>query len=148
MTTGLAITDAASVARIALVGIGVGGTLTLSRPAEQADRSWRGTALDIVDCPENLGRGRAFGSDISAAAVNTSQHRLEALSPSLLSFRSWLDECASPVIGLTTAMTLPVVGHMVDVDLAAGYGTVVAVLVLGVIVNVGVASRETITAAA
>ena len=52
------------------------------------------------------------------------------------------------VIGLTTAMTLPVVGHMVDVDLAAAYGTVVAVLVLGVIVNVGVASRETITAAA
>ena len=52
------------------------------------------------------------------------------------------------VIGLTTAMTLPVVGHMVDVDLAAAYGTVVAVLVLGVIVNVGVASRETITVAA
>jgi MFS family permease len=52
------------------------------------------------------------------------------------------------VIGLTTAITLPVVGHMVDVDLAAAYGTVVAVLVLGVIVNVGVASRETITVAA
>jgi MFS family permease len=52
------------------------------------------------------------------------------------------------VIGLTTAMTLPVVGYMVDVDLAAAYGTVVAVLVLGVIVNVGVASRESITTAA
>jgi hypothetical protein len=50
------------------------------------------------------------------------------------------------VIGLTTAMTLPVVGHMVDVDLAAAYGTVVAVLVVGVIVNVGVASREKVTA--
>jgi hypothetical protein len=50
------------------------------------------------------------------------------------------------VIGLTTAVTLPVVGHMVDIDLAAAYGTVVAVLVLGVIVNVGVASRENITA--
>jgi uncharacterized NAD(P)/FAD-binding protein YdhS len=96
MTMGLAIADAASDARIALVGIGVGGTLTLSRLAEQADRSWRGTALDIVDCPENLGRGRAFGSDTPAAAVNTSQHRLEALSPSLHSFRSWLDECKSP----------------------------------------------------
>jgi uncharacterized membrane protein len=52
------------------------------------------------------------------------------------------------VIGLTTAMTLPVVGHMVDVDLAAAYGTVVAVLVVGVIVNVGVASREKMIAAA
>ena len=96
MTMGPAIADAASVARIALVGVGVGGTLTLSRLAEQADRSWRGTALDIVDCPENLGRGRAFGSDTPAAAVNTSQRRLEALSPSLHSFRSWLDECKSP----------------------------------------------------
>jgi MFS family permease len=52
------------------------------------------------------------------------------------------------VIGLTTAMTLPVVGHMVDVDLTAAYATVVAVLVVGVVVNVGVASREKITAAA
>jgi hypothetical protein len=52
------------------------------------------------------------------------------------------------VIGLTTAMTLPVVGHMVDVDLAAAYGTVIAVLVLGVFVNVGVASGEKLTAAA
>jgi uncharacterized NAD(P)/FAD-binding protein YdhS len=96
MTTGLAIVDTASVARIALVGIGVGGTLTLSRLAEQAESSWSGTALDIVDRPENLGRGSAFGSDIPAAAVNTSQHRLEALSPSLHSFRSWLEGCGSP----------------------------------------------------
>jgi hypothetical protein len=50
------------------------------------------------------------------------------------------------VIGLTTAMTLPVVGHMVDVDLAAAYGAVVAVLVVGVFVNVAVASRERATA--
>jgi uncharacterized NAD(P)/FAD-binding protein YdhS len=77
-------------ARIALVGIGVGGTLTVSRLAEQADSSWSGTTLDIVDRPENLGRGSAFGSDGAAAAVNTSQHRLESLSPSLHSFRSWL----------------------------------------------------------
>ena len=96
MTMGLAIVDAASVARIALVGIGVGGTLTLSRLAEQADSSWGGITLDIVDRPENLGRGSAFGSDSAAAAVNTSQHRLEALSPSLHSFRSWLDESGSP----------------------------------------------------
>lgn len=46
------------------------------------------------------------------------------------------------VIGLTTAVTLPIVGHMIDVDLAAAYATVVAVLVVGVIVNVGVARRE------
>jgi hypothetical protein len=52
------------------------------------------------------------------------------------------------VIGLTTAMTLPVVGHMVDVDLAAAYGTVVAVLLVGMIVNVVVASREKMTATA
>jgi len=52
------------------------------------------------------------------------------------------------VIGLTTAVTLPVVGYMVDVDLAAAYGIVVAVLALGVLVNVGVASREKMTAAA
>ena len=44
-------------------------------------------------------------------------------------------------------MTLPVVGHMVDVDLAAAYATVVGVLVLGIIVNVGVASREKMTVA-
>ena len=96
VTTGLALVHTASVARIALVGIGVCGTLTLSRLAELADSSWSGTALDIVDRPENLGRGSAFGSDIPAAAVNTSQHRLEALSPSLNSFRSWLDESGSP----------------------------------------------------
>jgi len=100
MTTGLASANTAGVARIALVGIGVGGTLTLSRLAEQADGSWSGTALDIVDRPENLGRGIAFGSDIPAAALNTSQHRLEALSPTLHSFRSWLDECGSPPSGL------------------------------------------------
>ena len=51
------------------------------------------------------------------------------------------------VIGLTTAVTLPVVGHMVDVDLAAACATVAAVLVLGIIVNVGVASREKMTVA-
>ncbi|HET7668711.1 MAG TPA: FAD/NAD(P)-binding protein [Mycobacterium sp.] len=87
-------------ARIALVGIGVGGTLTLSRLAELADSSWRGTTLDIVDRPENLGRGSAFGTDIAAAAVNTSQHRLEALSPSLHSFRSWVEESGSQWTGL------------------------------------------------
>jgi hypothetical protein len=37
---------------------------------------------------------------------------------------------------------------MVDIDLTAAYATVVAVLLLGMIVNVGVASREKITAAA
>ena len=52
------------------------------------------------------------------------------------------------VIGLTTAMTLPVIGHLVDRDLATAYGAVVVVLVLGMVVNVGVANRETITAAA
>ena len=87
-------------ARIALVGIGVGGTLTVSRLAEQADSSWSDTTLDIVDRPENLGRGSAFGSDIAAAAVNTSQHRLEALSPSLHSFRAWLEEGGSQWTGL------------------------------------------------
>ncbi|MEO3756850.1 FAD/NAD(P)-binding protein [Mycobacterium sp. B14F4] len=92
--------DTASVVRIALVGIGVGGTLTLSRLAEQADDSWRGTVLEIVDRPENLGRGSAFGSDIAAAAVNTSQHRLNALSPSLHSFHSWLDGSKSPATNL------------------------------------------------
>lgn len=51
------------------------------------------------------------------------------------------------VVGLTTAITLPMVGHLVDVDLAAAYGAVVAVLVVGMIVNVGVASREKASAA-
>jgi hypothetical protein len=46
------------------------------------------------------------------------------------------------VIGLTTAMTLPVVGLLVDIDLSAAYGAVIAVLVVGVVVNVGLASRE------
>ncbi|RDH78077.1 hypothetical protein DVS77_12015 [Mycolicibacterium moriokaense] len=52
------------------------------------------------------------------------------------------------VIGLTTAMTLPVVGHLVDVELAAAYGGVIGVLVLGVIVNVRLAGREKVTATA
>src|SRR6185312_13258651 len=46
--------------------------------------------LDIVDRPESLGRGNAFGSDIAAAAVNTSQRRLDALSPSLIRFAAGL----------------------------------------------------------
>lgn len=88
-STGRAPLDSAGAARIAVVGAGVGGTLTVSRLAELADGWWRGTALDIVDRPESLGRGRAFGTDIAAAAVNTSAHRLEALSPTLNSFRAW-----------------------------------------------------------
>jgi uncharacterized NAD(P)/FAD-binding protein YdhS len=119
MTTGLALVDAACVARIALVGVGVGGTLTLSRLAERADRSWSGTTLDIVDRPESLGRGSAFGSDIAAAAVNTSQRRLEALSPSLHSFRSWLDECGRPSTDLDTMpMSRSVYGDYLAATLA------------------------------
>ncbi|MEO3756846.1 hypothetical protein ABGB19_00940 [Mycobacterium sp. B14F4] len=48
------------------------------------------------------------------------------------------------VIGLTTAITLPVVGHLVDVDLVAAYGMVVALLALGVVVNVCVARRDVV----
>jgi len=119
MTTGLALVDAASVARIAIVGVGVGGTLTLSQLAEQADSSWHGTTLDIVDRPESLGRGSAFGSDIAAAAVNTSQHRLDALSPSLHSFRSWLDESGSPSTDLDTMpMSRSVYGDYLAATLA------------------------------
>jgi uncharacterized NAD(P)/FAD-binding protein YdhS len=117
--TGLTLVDTASVVRIALVGVGVGGTLTLSRLAEQADRSWSGTTLDIVDRPENLGRGKAFGSDIAAAAINTSQHRLEGLSPSLHSFRSWLDESGSPSTDLDTMpMSRSVYGDYLAATLA------------------------------
>jgi uncharacterized NAD(P)/FAD-binding protein YdhS len=105
--------------RIALVGIGVGGTLTLSRLAEQADRSWSGITLDIVDRPESLGRGSAFGTDIAAAAVNTSQHRLDALSPSLHSFRSWLEKSGSPSTDLdTTPMSRSVYGDYLAATLA------------------------------
>ena len=118
-TTGLALVDSASVTRIALVGVGVGGTLTLSRLAEQADSSWSGTMLDIVDRPESLGRGSAFGSDIAAAAVNTSQRRLDALSPSLHSFRSWLDECGAPSTDLDTMpMSRSVYGDYLAATLA------------------------------
>ena len=119
MTTALALVDAASVARIALVGVGVGGTLTLSRLAEQADESWSGTALDIVDRPKSLGRGTAFGSDIAAAAINTSQNRLEALSPSLHSFRSWLDASGGPATDLNTRpMSRSVYGDYLAATLA------------------------------
>ena len=118
-TTGLALVDSASVTRIALVGVGVGGTLTLSRLAEQADSSWSGTMLDIVDRPESLGRGSAFGSDIAAAAVNTSQRRLDALSPSLHSFRSWLDECGAQSTDLDTMpMSRSVYGDYLAATLA------------------------------
>ena len=51
------------------------------------------------------------------------------------------------VIGLTTATVLPVVGYLVDKDLVAAYGIVVAVLLVGMIVNAGVASRQRLTAA-
>jgi uncharacterized NAD(P)/FAD-binding protein YdhS len=118
-TTGLALVDGASVARIALVGVGVGGTLTLSRLAEQADGSWSGTSLDIVDRPESLGRGTAFGTDIAAAAVNTSQNRLDSLSPSLHSFRSWLDNSGGPSTDLnTTPMSRSVYGDYLAATLA------------------------------
>jgi hypothetical protein len=50
------------------------------------------------------------------------------------------------VIGLTTAATLPLVGYLVDRDLTAAYGAVAAVLLLGVVVNARVASREKTTA--
>jgi uncharacterized NAD(P)/FAD-binding protein YdhS len=119
ITTGLALVDAASVARIALVGVGVGGTLTLSRLAEQADSSWSGTTLDIVDRPESLGRGSAFGSDIAAAAVNTSQHRLDSLSPSLHSFRGWLEQSGGPSTDLDTMpMSRSVYGDYLAATLA------------------------------
>jgi uncharacterized NAD(P)/FAD-binding protein YdhS len=119
MTTGLALVDSASVTRIALVGVGVGGTLTLSQLAEQADGSWSGTTLDIVDRPESLGRGNAFGSDIAAAAINTSQHRLESLSPSLHSFHSWLDESGGPSTDLNTMpMSRSVYGDYLAATLA------------------------------
>ena len=118
-TTELALVDSASVTRIALVGVGVGGTLTLSRLAEQADSSWSGTTLDIVDRPESLGRGSAFGSDIAAAAINTSQRRLDALSPSLHSFRSWLDECGAQSTDLDTMpMSRSVYGDYLAATLA------------------------------
>ena len=48
------------------------------------------------------------------------------------------------VIGITTATTLPIVGYLVDKDLAAAYGAVVAILVVGVVVNIGVARRENV----
>lgn len=46
------------------------------------------------------------------------------------------------VIGLTTAVTLPVVGYLVDKDLVAAYVGVAAFLALGAVVNMGVARRE------
>jgi hypothetical protein len=49
------------------------------------------------------------------------------------------------VIGLTTAMTLPVVGHLVDKDLAAACGAVAVVLAVGAVVNIGVARREKVS---
>lgn len=48
------------------------------------------------------------------------------------------------VIGLTTAVTLPMVGYLVDVNLVFGYVAVVAVLAVGVLVNVRVARRESL----
>ena len=67
-------------------------TLTVSRLAEQqtvpgVEPRWTSSTTQ-----KSLGRGSAFGSDIAAAAINTSQNRLDSLSPSLHSFRSWLDE--------------------------------------------------------
>lgn len=118
-TTGTALLDPASAARVAVVGVGVGGTLTLSRLAEQADPSWSGAAVDIIDRPQSLGRGGAFGSDIEAAAINTSQHRLEALSPSIHSFRSWLEESGGQWTDLDkTPMSRSVYGDYLAATLA------------------------------
>jgi uncharacterized NAD(P)/FAD-binding protein YdhS len=119
VTTWRALVDPARATRIALVGVGVGGTLTVSRLAEQADTSWAGTALDIVDRPESLGRGFAFGSDIASAAINTSQNRLESLSPSLHSFREWLRGNGATPTGLDTApMSRSVYGDYLAATLA------------------------------
>ena len=86
--TGLALVDSASVARIAIVGVGVGV-------------------------------GGTFGSDIAAAAINTSQHRLESLSPSLHSFHSWLDESGGPSTDLDTMpMSRSVYGDYLAATLA------------------------------
>ena len=49
------------------------------------------------------------------------------------------------VIGLTTAVTLPVVGYLVDKDLTAACGGVVALLALGAVANMGVARREKVS---
>ncbi|HET7665081.1 MAG TPA: MFS transporter [Mycobacterium sp.] len=51
------------------------------------------------------------------------------------------------VIGLTTAMTLPVIGHLVDKDLAAACGAVICVLALGAVMNMVVARRGTVSRA-
>jgi uncharacterized NAD(P)/FAD-binding protein YdhS len=118
-TTEVALLDSASAARIAVVGVGVGGTLTISQLAEQAHSSWSGATVDIVDRPESLGRGSAFGSDIAAAAINTSQHRLESLSPSTHSFRSWLGESGGQWTDLDkTPMSRAVYGDYLAATLA------------------------------
>ena len=49
------------------------------------------------------------------------------------------------VIGLTTATTLPVVGYLVDKDLTAACGGVVALLALGAVVNMGIGRREKVS---
>lgn len=51
------------------------------------------------------------------------------------------------VIGLTTAAALPMVGLLIDVDLSMAFGALVAVLVLGSVVNVGIARGEKVTVA-
>lgn len=51
------------------------------------------------------------------------------------------------VIGLTTAVTLPVVGYVIDVDLVAAYAVVAAVLAAGIVANIAVARREEVAVA-
>ena len=51
------------------------------------------------------------------------------------------------VIGVTTATTLPVIGHLVDKELVAACGAVVAVLVIAAAVNTAVARRERVAVA-
>lgn len=86
--------------RAVIAGVGVAGTLLLSRLAELSTRDWEGAELYLIDTPASLGRGHAFGSDLEVASINTSLARLEMLSPSFRSFGNWAQSYGAEFMNL------------------------------------------------
>jgi MFS family permease len=78
-------------------------------------------------------------------AVSSSQQVSILQSEAKASTLGRIGALRQAVIGVTTATTLPVVGYLVDKDLAAAFGAVLVVLALGVVVNMGVARRESVS---
>ncbi|QQU85648.1 FAD/NAD(P)-binding protein [Corynebacterium propinquum] len=67
--------------RLAILGVGAGGTFLLSRLAELSSPDWAGGEIFLFEDPECLGAGLAFNRDVAEAIINTGRSRLASLAP-------------------------------------------------------------------